>query len=339
MSVTVDMNIVITYSLAILIFIHSYKFRGLFKSLLLFLGAIVVGGGVENANSLLGGYHYPGSDFTIFLVDCPFDVVLGWYVLIYCCTFMAHTIIGKGKGSLQTIGIGTEPENGIDKNFIKLSILRGMMAGLFAVLLDLLIDPVAVENGWWVWEIDNIYIQGVPLGNYIGWWMLISTSAIFYDLIVTYGSIKNKKRYKTAALWCGGTIAAVLITGGVLSQLVLLFGMDGIRTEGLGTIDLAIAISKTDLSKLFWVLITICIGLGLIILASFAPDNAAPLKQKLWKAFPPLMMIIFWAVVMVVAFLTGPLFILIGFTQGFIIVIICLYLILNSYRSGLKDKN
>ena len=332
MSITVDLNIVITYSLSILVFMHSYKFRGLFKSLLLFLGAVVVGGGVENANSLLGGYHYPGSDLTIFMVDCPFDVVLGWYVLIYCCTFMSHTIIGKGKGSLQSIGIGTDPENGVDKSFIKLAILRGMLAGLFAVLIDLLIDPVAVENKWWVWEIHNIYIQGVPLGNYIGWWMLISTSAIFYDIIVTYGSLKNKERYKTAAMWCGGTIAAALITGGILSQLVLLFSMDGIRTEGLGTNDLATQLAMADWGRVFLALIAVLVGLGLIMLASFAPDNANPLEGKFWNAFPSILMIIFWAMVMVVAFLTGPIFILIGFTQGFIIVLISLYLILKTYR-------
>ncbi len=332
MSITVDMNIIITYSLAILIFIHSFKFRGLFKSLLLFLGAVVVGGGVENINSILGGYNYPGSDFTIFLVDCPFDVVLGWYVLIYCCTFMSHTIIGKGKGSLQSIGIGTDPENGVDKSFIKLSILRGMLAGLFAVLLDLIIDPVAVANNWWKWEIHNIYIQGVPLGNYIGWWMLISTSAILYDIIMTYGSINKKEKYKTAGLWCGGTIAASLITGGILSQLVLLFSMEGIRTEGLGTIDLATAISNADVIKLFLALIVVLFSLGVVMLASFAPDNAKPLEGKFWKSFPPLMMIIFWTMIMVVAFLTGPLFILMGFTQGFIIVIICIYLIIKTYK-------
>jgi len=332
MSVTVNMNIVITYTLAIVIFFHSYKFRGLFKSLLLFLGSLVVGGGVENANSILGGYHYPGSEFTLFLYHCPFDVVLGWYVIIYCCSFMSHTLIGNGKGSQQSIGIGTDPENGIDRNFIKLTILRGMLAGLFAILLDFTIDPVAVENEWWIWEIDNIYIQGVPLGNYIGWWMLITTTAIFYDLIITYGSINNKEKYVTAGLWCLGTIAAALITGGVLSQLVILMGLEGIRTEGLGTIDLATAMSSASMADIIIVLIIVLISLGLIMLASFSPDNADPLKGKFWNAFPPLMMIIFWAMVMVVAFLTGPLFILIGFTQGFILIMICLYLILKIYR-------
>jgi len=335
MTVTVNMNILITYSLAILVLIHSYKFRGLFKSLLLFFGAVIIGGGVENANAIFGGYHYPGSELTLFLGLCPFDVVLGWFVILYCCSYMSHLLIGHAEGSLSSQGIGTNPENGIDINFVKVTFYRALLAGLLAVNLDMTIDPVAVENEWWIWQIHNIYIQGVPLGNYLGWWLLISSSAFFYDLIIAYGSIKHQEPYKTAALWCGGTISACLITGGILSQLTVLFGLPGIRTEGMGTHPLDASITPERIMPLIFTLIIIFIAMGFIMVSSKIPskyNEVEPPNALMWKMLPPLIMIIFWAMVLVVAFLTGPIFVIIGLTQGIPIVLVSLYIMYIIHR-------
>ena len=73
---------------------------------------------MENINSIFGGYYYPGdaSDLIVFIGLCPFDIILGWYVIIYCCSYMSHILIGKGKNSLPIQGIGTNPEK-IDKEF------------------------------------------------------------------------------------------------------------------------------------------------------------------------------------------------------------------------------
>lgn len=329
MSVTVDMNIVITYSLSVVVALHSYKFRGAFKTLILFFGAVVIGGGVENANAMFGGYHYPGSNLTLFLGLCPFDVVLGWFVILYCCSFFSHSLIAKGKGSYFSQGIGTEPENGIDKNFILLTLIRAILAGALAVNLDMFIDPVAVENAWWIWQIDNIYIQGVPIGNYLGWWVLISSSAFFYDVIITHGSLKRQEKWKTSLLWSIGTIVAALITGGILSQFVILLGLEGIRTEGLDTVDLATAMSGVQVREIVITIIVVIIGIGLIMLSSFAPDEAEPSEEKFWRILPSIIMIIFWAMVMLVAILTSIEMVIIGLIQPLGILLVSVYLIIR----------
>ena len=112
MSVAVDLNLVLTYTLAVFVSIHAIKFRGAYKTLLLFFAAIIIGGGLENINSIFGGYYYPGSasNLIVFIGLCPFDIILGWYVIIYCCSYFSHILIGKGKGSLPIQGIGTNPE-------------------------------------------------------------------------------------------------------------------------------------------------------------------------------------------------------------------------------------
>jgi len=331
LTVSVNMNIIITYSLAVLVTIHSYKFRGTYKTLLLFLGAVIIGGGIENANATFGGYHYPGSEFTLFLGECPFDVILGWFVIIYCSSYFSHIIIGKGRGSRPAIGIGTNPKNGIDRTFIKDTFLRAALAGYIAVNLDFLVDPVAVENKWWIWEVDNIYIIGVPLGNYIGWFFLIFFTCFFYDYIITYCTINDFKQYKTSAFWSLGTILVCLLTGGILSQLTILFGLDGIRTDDRVPINAAITPERVP--GLIFTLLLVLITILLIMAVSFIPDKTPAQKSNniIWWILPSIIMLIFWAMVMVVAFFTSALMVAIGFLFCIPYLVICIYLIVNPY--------
>ena len=57
-----------------------------------------------------------------------------------------------------------------------------LMASLFNLLVDLVIDPAAVHIGFWTYNEGGIYF-GVPLSNFIGW-IITGTiySAIFYKI-------------------------------------------------------------------------------------------------------------------------------------------------------------
>ena len=41
------------------------------------------------------------------------------------------------------------------------------------MLLDLFIDPVAVAAGYWVWRIPGTVHHGIPLLNFVGWFVLM----------------------------------------------------------------------------------------------------------------------------------------------------------------------
>lgn len=323
------MNILITYSLALVVVIHSYKFRGLYKTLLLFFGAVIAGGGLENSASMFGGYYYPGASLTIFLNECPLDVVMGWVVLIYCSSYMAHILIGKGKGSLPSMGIGMDPEKGVDRQFIKLTALRAALAGAIAVNLDLFIDPVAVANNWWVWQVNNIYIQGVPLGNYIGWWVMIFTFVFFYDFVITYSETNNKKETTMSGLYAIGVLLGAIITGLVMLIINIVLAMDGVRNVNKEAINLTFTTARVQ--GVILTAIIIVIAVGLILASSFVPNEANPPKGKVWRILPPIIMIIFWIMLMVVAVLTSIEMVLIGFFQPLIFLVICVYLIVKLY--------
>ena len=100
MGLPINIFIILIYALAAVVIIHSYKFRGIFKTLLLLLGVFIVGGGIENINVIFKGYDYPREGLTIFFYHCPLWVVLGWYGILYCASFASHILIGRGKGSI-----------------------------------------------------------------------------------------------------------------------------------------------------------------------------------------------------------------------------------------------
>jgi uncharacterized membrane protein len=335
MSVAVDMNLIITYTLAVFVSLHSVKFRGAYKTLLLFFAAIIIGGGMENINSIFGGYYYPGdaSDLIIFIGMCPFDIILGWYVIIYCCSYVSHILIGKGEGSLPIQGIGTNPEK-IDKVFLKRTVLRAALAGLIAVNLDLVIDPIAVENGWWVWTVPNLYIFDVPISNFFGWFFLIFWALVFYDTIVAYCSIKKVSQLKNSIYWCVGTIAAATCATSMLGPLTSFFSLDGIRTASSSIYPIDLTFTPERIGKVMIAFIMVGSALLGIMLSSLIPYKEPRFgpKTKIWRILPPLFNIIFWAMIMLVAILSGLYFVIIGITFGIPYLLINVFLIIKPYR-------
>ena len=60
------------------------------------------------------------------------------------------------------------------------ALISATLAGLFAVNMDLLIDPVASSNRLWIWNGMNLSLLGIPLYNFFGWFIMI----FLYDLII-----------------------------------------------------------------------------------------------------------------------------------------------------------
>jgi len=60
------------------------------------------------------------------------------------------------------------------------TLAAALFAGLFAVDLDLMIDPVASSNRLWIWIGPSLSFMGIPLYNYVGWFLMI----FLYDIII-----------------------------------------------------------------------------------------------------------------------------------------------------------
>ena len=80
-----------------------------------------------------------------------------------------------------------------------------ILIAIFVVLLDLVLDPLAVDEKRWSWESSGIY-YGVPLLNFFGWLLVpILVLLIFHQysqpLIVTVDSFSALFQYFPAILF------------------------------------------------------------------------------------------------------------------------------------------
>jgi uncharacterized membrane protein len=83
-------------------------------------------------------------------------------------------------------------------------------AGIFGVCLDLLEDPIAHHNNWWIWEtsLKGIKFFEVPILNFIGWFVLIFFMSSATLLIERSRFSENRKVLLS--------ISSLAITGSVI---------------------------------------------------------------------------------------------------------------------------
>ena len=112
----------------------------------------------------LFGPHYAGYFFWVGQV--PLWIELGWVIVAMSLFVLFHEVLLRGRSPF----------------------LQAATAGLFAVNIDLLIDPVAVANSLWQWINPSVYLLGVPIYNFAGWFCLI----FFYDLLFNYTILQSR---------------------------------------------------------------------------------------------------------------------------------------------------
>lgn len=94
-----------------------------------------------NYGLIFGNYAY-GEVLGWQLFGVPVVIGINWFVVSYCCVHLAAMI--NSKWYFTIIG-----------------------GSIFTVLLDFLIEPVAIQLGYWTWEGGDI-----PISNYLGWFLV-----------------------------------------------------------------------------------------------------------------------------------------------------------------------
>ncbi len=165
--------------LLILVAIHAGKLMGL-KPALEMLGVGWVVAYVLEEIGVHTGIIYGDYYFTK-LMGPKLDVIpvalpCLWVVLLYIAWVMTNLILD-----------GTPyPEH-----FTHGRILAGaVLASMVVTTLDLNADPFAVDNGWWVW-IDKGAYFGVPVHNFIGWFIVAFISYMIHGYQLRHSGPKN----------------------------------------------------------------------------------------------------------------------------------------------------
>lgn len=111
-------------------------------TLVFLVGFFVEVAGVKTG--LIFGEYYYGETLGIKLFDVPLTMGVNWLLMCYTTVYIVRNI-----------------------NVPKL--LQGILAALIMVLMDLVMEPVAMAFGFWQWLDDQ-----VPFRNYMAWFLTAS---------------------------------------------------------------------------------------------------------------------------------------------------------------------
>ncbi len=160
---------------------YSYKKYGTRRTIVYFLPIIIATLIIESAGVAGGRYYYSGYIVYLSVVGgaVPLIIILAWSTNLFLFLHLGKYFISKMY----------------QKQNLKQIILISLSAGVFGVCLDLLEDPIAHHNNWWIWKESLVGIKffNVPILNFIGWSNLIFFMSIATLLIERSRFSENRK--------------------------------------------------------------------------------------------------------------------------------------------------
>lgn len=140
-----------------------------------------------------GWYYYIDvtSDRELWIAGVPFFDSLSYVFLTYCSYATALFVVSPIK--TWRWDLVTLETRSIRRSFAVL-----FLGSLFQVFLDIIIDPVALQGGRWF--LGQIYGYreagvhfGVPLSNYLGWWLVSFILVFALQRIDAWGDHQSKR--------------------------------------------------------------------------------------------------------------------------------------------------
>ncbi len=161
--------------------LYSLKKNGWKKTLRYFVPMMVAAFFIEASAVATGRYQYPGYIlyFSVLGGSVPFIILLGWSVNLFLFLSCAKQILAF---FFQKITIAR-------------MILISAVTGCIGVFLDLLEDPIAHHNQWWVWTEQSplLTLFGVPITNFFDWFIILFFMALVTQLIDHASLSENRK--------------------------------------------------------------------------------------------------------------------------------------------------
>jgi len=139
-----------------------------------------------------GWYYYVETTrpSELWVAGVPFFDSLSYVFLTYCSYSLALLVLAPAKrikGDLVLLETGR-----LRRSFAVL-----FLASLFQVFLDIIIDPVALQGSRWflgrIYGYQEVGVHfGVPVSNYLGWWLVSALLIAALQLIDRSGEAEKK---------------------------------------------------------------------------------------------------------------------------------------------------
>jgi len=168
----------------ILLIFHAIEVLGFFQGILFiflssFVGWLMETWGLMGGTFFGGTYIYEKNQPTLGIV--PLSVVLYWAVFIYTGYSLVNSFL---------YWLGKEIPNIKNKKILLLPALI-IFDGLVVTAIDLFMDPIQVKAGAWIWIEGGAYF-GVPVGNFVGWFIVTVIVTGIFRTINYFTKSKNK---------------------------------------------------------------------------------------------------------------------------------------------------
>jgi len=170
-----------------------------------------------------GWYYYIDTTRTreLWIAGVPFFDSLSYVFLAYCSYATALLVVSPLKrqpGDFITL----------ETRSIRRSLSVLFLGSLFQVFLDIIIDPVALQGGRWF--LGQIYGYreagvhfGVPLSNYIGWWVVSILLVMALQVIDMKVDEKGKKPAGVANLPYRSLLGPLLYLSVIIFNLTVTY--------------------------------------------------------------------------------------------------------------------
>ncbi len=153
-----------------------------------------------NFGLVFGSYHYTAV-LGVQVFGVPFLAALAWEPIIYAA-FCITDILAPAQLNRNNSWLRRLP-------------MHVWMAGIGALATtawDMMIDPIAVNEGWWVWHEGGSYMpylkHGVPIQNFLGWLGVSFVINLIYRFV--NDTVKNPVRSLHLSITAPITLYAAL---------------------------------------------------------------------------------------------------------------------------------
>jgi uncharacterized membrane protein len=174
-------HFLIAYVCGLMVFViwHSLLTKGWKRTLLMLFLSFVLAFTAEalgvNFGLIFGSYHY-SSVLGIQILGVPLLAALAWEPIIYAAFTITDILAPYFMDSTSPL-----------LRRLPSYLLLGLIGSLATTAWDMMIDPIAVSQGWWVWHGGGEYLpylsNGVPIQNFLGWLSVSFLINFLYRLI------------------------------------------------------------------------------------------------------------------------------------------------------------
>ncbi len=166
MRIPFSASFLLGYVGACLVFVvwHALLTKGWKRSLLMLALSFTIAFAAEalgvNFGLVFGHYYYTRA-LGVSLFGVPLLAALAWEPIVYAAFCLSDVLASRGESLSVTILHQTSP------------VFAAAVGALATTAWDMMIDPIAVSQGWWVWINGGPYVpyvsNGVPITNFVGW--------------------------------------------------------------------------------------------------------------------------------------------------------------------------